>query len=363
MAVTYNALDLLSWTNLMRPVELVKTGIPRVLPAEFWTVTEEVMGDRAKVVEYTGTRRVARVNPYGSPARLVEKVGVSDRNVILLNSTEEMQYTDELYRVLRQWGSYAPQQKWAMDQIAQQGELFVQRQTNLETAAVTAMLANGVLWFDSSGNLLSSSSGASLTVDYQIPANNKNQLNGLIAADWSTTTTDIVGQINAIKVRAVQTTGYPLRYAFYGQNIPGYFNKNTSIQNYWWRNPQFSASYLDTGRMPPGMLELEWVPVQNAFYEDSSGSVVQIFGGDTVTFTPDINATTYAMYHGSQFVPTRFDFFPNAEAVHASAREVYGMYRYAKVLDNPYRIVEIDGNTFLPRFKIPNSIYIADVTP
>jgi hypothetical protein len=359
----YNVPDLLSYVSLMKSVETIKNGLPRVLPPQFWSLTEDVLGDRARVVEFTGTRRVARVQPYGSPARLVEKVGLSDRAVILLHSFEEVQYSDELFRILRNWEQYTPQQNFAMEEITRQGMLFATRQVNLETAAVTAMLANGKLWFDVDGNLLSSSSGATLTVDYQIPANNLNQLNGIISASWATASTNIVAQINALKVRATQATGFGLTYAFYGQNIPTYFSTNDSIKEFWWRNPQLNQNFMDTGILPRGMLGLIWVPVQEAFYEDSSGNTVQIFGGDTITFTPDINAATYHFLRGSYPVPTSYGPMPDGDAALKSFKDVHGMYRYAKVLDNPSRMIDLAGNTFLPRFKNPNTIFIADVTP
>ena len=66
----YSVHDILSWVPLTEAVEVVKTGIPKVLPPEFWNTTENVSGNTARLIEFTGTRRTARVTPYGArPSR------------------------------------------------------------------------------------------------------------------------------------------------------------------------------------------------------------------------------------------------------------------------------------------------------
>jgi len=360
----YSVVDLLSYVPLMEPVETIKTGIPNVLPPEFFSVTEEILGNVAEVVELPGTRKVARVAPYGSPPRQVDKINLSVRPLTLLHTIEEIAFRDELYRWLRMWDQYVPMQSRAKQEIARQGQQFVARMDNLDVATVTSMLANGIAWFDGNGNLLPTASGTRLTIDQGIPANNKGTLNGIISASWATSTTDIVSQINAIKVQAAQLTGYKLKYAIYGQNIPGYMAKNDSMKLLWAYNQAYNNSYLSSGIMPKETLELIWVPAMTAFYEDDNGVIQSLFPPDQVTFTPEINSMTYAYLKGSYPVPTGFSFAGTAEAVlGANVKEVYGRFRYAYPRFNPLGIVDTMGMTFMPRFKVPNAFFIADVTP
>jgi hypothetical protein len=254
------------------------------------------------VVELPGTRRVSRLAPYGAPPRQVEHIGLNERTLTLLHTIEELKFRDELFRIFRQWDNYVPQQDRFKDEIARQGAQFVARMDNLDVAVVVSFLANGIAWFDGDNNLLPSSSGAKLTVDQLVPANNKNQLNGLIAASWATTSTDIVGQITAIKNQSVINTGYRLKYAFYGVNIPGYFAKNDSIKGLWQFNQASNANYQNTGRMPPEMLELMWIPAYPSFFEDQAGTTQNLFPADGVTFFPEIDRMTYTYLRGS---PTR----------------------------------------------------------
>lgn len=354
---------ILNYLNLSSSVETVKAGVPKVLPEAFWTMTERVIGDKANYIKYTGTRQVARVSPYGAPPVQTKKVDVSDQNIKLLHTEEKMPFSQELYRVFRDWENYKPQQMFARQQIVYQGEQFAQRFDNLRVASVTQMLALGLLYFDVNGNLLPTSSGADLTIDYGVPANNKNQLNGLISASWATTSTNIVNQINNIKMTAVQTTGHPLKYAFYGKNIAGYITNNTSMQYYLARNAQLNEKFISTGTIPPGVLDLIWVPVQNAFFEDQNGTVQEIFGADTVTFFPEITKNIYTLFEGSMLVPSSFGMFADAMAALSSLTEMYGRFRYAYLDVPPTQIFDVAGDTFLPMLRNPSSIFIADVTP
>lgn len=356
----YSVLDLLSYVPLTEAVETQRTGIPKVLPAEFWTTTEDVSGDKARLVEYQGTRRVARVAPYGAPPRQVEHLPLSDRAVILLHTIEEIGFRDELIRILREWEDYKPQQQFAMREIARQGEGFRQRFENLEVAAVQKTIADGRLYFDADGNLLPTSSGAKLTVDQQVPAGNR----VTAGASWATAGTDIIGDVNARKKAQVQAGGPPFKYAIYGQNIPGYLANNTGISRLWAFNLAYQNQYLQTGIAPKEMLELIWIPAQSAFWEDQTGTVQEIFPADQVTFTPEINSSTWTLYRGSKLVPTQWGPFPDAVAALRSMAEVFGRGRYAKIPpENPSQIVDVGFDTFLPRIKQPNWWLFYDTTP
>lgn len=355
--------EILNYLPLSTAVESIKTGIPKVLPDAFWTTTERVVGDKANYIQYKGTRQVARLTPYGAPPVQTKKVDISDKSIKLLHANEKMPFSQELFRVFRAWAKYEPQQMFAMQQIEYQALQFKQRFDNLRLAAVTSMMANGKLWFDASGNLLPTSSGADLTIDYGVPANNTGQLNGLISASWATTTTDIVTQVNGIKRAAVQATGYPITTAYYGKNIPGYLSTNAATQQFLSRNSVRNEQFLATGEIPDGVLGLRWVPVQNAFWADSTDAVQTIFGDDAVTFAPDISPSVYCLFEGSYLVPSSFGMFGDGMAALDSLAEVYGMGRYAFLDTPPVQIFDVAFDTFMPMLRVPEAFFMADVTP
>lgn len=360
--------SLLSYVALTKSVEEIKTGIPDVLPAPFWDIKEQVPGDAAEYVVYKGSRRTARQTPAGAPPRTADKQDIGTQKIKLISSETEMPFVDELLNVFRQWERYEPQQKWAMDQVAYYAKQHRQEQDNLRMAVVTGVLANGITWFDSNGNLLPTSSGATLTIDQGIPTStNTGTCNSIFNASWATTTTDIVSQVNNLKAAALKISGYPLRKAFYGANVAGYIASNATCQAFLSRNnwspTAFNNQIAMTGQIPNGFLDLEWYPVQNAFFEDSSAVNQTIFPADQITFTPDINAATYCLFEGSRLIPSSYGPMPSGEAALASLVEVYGIYRYATVSMKPVAIYDVIGDTFLPRLRTPKAFFLADTVP
>ena len=355
--------EILGFVPLTAAVEKVKAGVPRLLPEVFYRRNpgDRVLGNKARLINYVGTRKNARLAPYGSGPRQIVQLARESQDVYMLHTIENLPFQQELFMQLRQLDSYVVQ-KMAADEIAFQAQQAMTRQTNLESSVVHVMLANGKLWFDVDGNLLPNSTGADLTVDYGVPANNLNQLNGLIAASWATAATDIVTQINNIKMTAIQTTGYPLKYALYGKNIQNYLMTNTTVQTYLKYNVPKSEYWLLNGQIPPGLFGLEWIPMQNTFFEDASDVVQEIFGGDTVSFCPEITPMTYSIYEGSFPVPKTLMLAQTVEQMLGNYEVQYGAFGYA-MMNPPSQIIGVYGDTFLPRLKVPSAFYIADVTP
>lgn len=359
--------EILNYLPLSTAVEEVKTGIPDVLPPEFFSVKEQVLGDKANYIKYTGTRQVARLTPYGSPPRQTRKVDISDQAVRLLHAYEEMPFSQELYDIFRQWEDYKPQQARALQQIDHQARVFRQRFDNLRVAATTMVLGNmGILYFDVDGNLLPSSSGADLTVDFGVSANNKNQINGIISASWATAATDIITQIINLKKIAVQTTGYPLETVLYGSKIPGYFAANTTVQNFMARNSSMNDFFLKTHEIPQGFMDLKWKPAYNSFFNDSGGTNREIFDGDRAVFCPKIDKNVWTFFEGSFPVPSEYGvIYPDATAALKAMVDRYGMGRYAYIPNptTPVTIMDAAFDTFMPMLRVPDAFFFCDVTP
>lgn len=361
--MAYSIEQILGFVPLTAAVEKVKSGVPRLLPPEFYrrNPADQVLGNKARHINYSGTRKNAQVVPYSAPPKQIVQLARESQDVILLHTIENIPFQQELFMQLRNLDSYAVQ-KMAADEIAFQAMGAATRQTNLESSAVHVMLANGKLWFDSSGNLLATSSGADITVDYGVPANNLNQLNGIISASWATSSTDIPKQINNIKMTAVQTTGYPLKTALYGKNVMSYLMNNDFMKYYLARNPSVNDRWKDTNQIPDGLFDLKWIPMQNTFFEDANGTVTEIFGGDTVTFCPDLTPMTYSIYEGSYPVPKSLMMAQNVEQMLGNFDNKFGQFGFA-MMNPPSQIIGVYGDTFLPRLKVPVAFYVADVTP
>jgi len=357
--------SLLNFVPLTAAVQKQANGLPKPLPEKFYKPTKQTMGDKTKYFRYPGQRQVAKISPYGSPARQRNMTSLSIKEFQLVHSIESLTAGPDFInncKMLNAYGSSIFAGK-IQDELDRQAEQFGLLFSNLRTAMVHSMIANGKLWFDSSGNLLPSSSGVDLTVDYEVPANNLNQLNGIISASWATAGTNISLQISQIQAANVQAGGKGLKYAIYGKNISSYLLNNTALQGYFARNSGFRDYLVNTNEIADGTLGLTWIPARFAYYVDNDGTTRESFGGDTVTFLEELDSNYYCVEEGSYEVPTTLQ--PQADMTSAldSLKTVYGMFGYAVAKMNPVGFEFFMGDTFLPRFPVPERVFIADVTP
>lgn len=367
---------LLSVANMIGLIQTVKGGIPEVLPQPFYSNTRQVMGDYCTFMQTQGSRRLPKTSTYGAQSRVASKQPIAEVPVKLIHTIENQQFGQivlQNIQTLTSTGTSIVAQRAAIDEITRQTVEFKRRFYNLRTAAITGALSNGKLWIGSDGTFLPSSSGASVTVDFQIPVASAGVgNNGTMAAilgstqapaGWQTASTDIISQLIYLKTRATQLTGYPLKYAFYGANIPKYLMANTTASALIVRSPNYREDLLSAGDIPNGFQGLIWIPVYTAFFEDDTGTVQTFFDPDTIIFTPDITSEWYEMIEGSYFIPASPDLITggNAGQIVQAAQTPYGMFAYATRTTDPIGIKQIMGDTFLPVIKNPQVIFQAKV--
>jgi|TARA_R100000501_G_C2631536_1_gene127890 hypothetical protein len=360
---------LLHVDNFLRTIEEVKNGIPGdILPARMFKPTDKTIGNTGSYYKVTGTRQTAQQVAYGAPSKSMVGKGVTKQPVTLLHAFENFPHDPLLVQLLKSLKSDGTQKR-GVEIVGKKIAEFTTRFQNLRKAAWYSALAIGHIYFDADGNLLPTSAGAVLDIDFAIPAANQNQLdwdgNGaIIGASWATAGTDIIGDLRELKRAAISTSGYQLTKAYYGANIPGYFASNTALLEYMSRNQSGNASVLK-GEVPDGLMGLEWIDAQNAFYEDANGTNRFFWGPDTVVFTPsEANIGWWGFIEGSYSVPSDIgQLYGDALSALNSLREVFGTFGYAKVSHDPVGITQYGGDTFLPVISVPAAIYIADVTP
>ena len=360
--------QILGGKNLTGVIQGVRGGVPSdILPPAFMTTTRTVEGDHCTYRKVEGTRKTARQVHYGSKARVASISGVSEVPIKLLHSFESIGHSPATLMNLTELGSES-RQRIGQSEISRQTREFRQLFDNLRVAAIYSIFANGAIYFDGDGNLLPSSSGAVVTIDFAVPSGNQNQLDvlgdgAIITASWATAGTAIHKQIANLKKAARKLTGYPLRYAFYGENILDYLLGNTKLKEIINRNPATQAAALQN-EIAPGFLGLTWVPIQDAFFVDQDDAKQDFFGGDTVVFTPEPSPEWWEVINGTYPVPTDIgEVAANGENALGNVAEVAGLFSYAVLSHNPVGIEQFAGDTFLPIPKVPGAMFIADVTP
>lgn len=359
--------QVLAARNLCGLIQGVVTGVPAdALPPSFLTPNKTVEGNRGSYTKVEGTRKTARIIQYGSPSQKRGLAGISEQAVTLLHTFEHQNHDPTVLQNLLSEDSEVKQvmgKQSIARQVSEFGALF----KNLRVSAVYSAMAQGAIYFDGDGNLLPTSSGAKVTVDFAVPAGNQDQLDvfgtgAIISASWATAATLIGAQIRALKVAALKKTGYPLVHAFYGSSIPDYLYANTQISAMIAGSPRLSEAAAN-GDIPQGLCGLQWHPVNAAFYDDYTDTIRDWFASDKVVFTPDPSPDWYEFIEGTYPVPNGLGVSSDALAALANVTATAGAFSYATITDDPVGIKHLAGDTFLPVIKVPGAIFIADVVP
>ena len=355
--------DILSWRNISESIVKVETGIPDRLPPAFSTVKEQVSGDRTTWVTFRGQRQLARRGEYATPSKSRTRRPIGEQSATCLHFPEHIKIQHELHLRLRNPNDLLAQ-KMARDLLARAGADHRTLFDNTRIAVTTLMLSLGYCYFDEDGTVLPSSSGAGLTLDYGIGANNRNQLNGIIDTSWDNPTAPIIQHITNIKIKNRQNTGRETKHAFYGKNIANYLFTNNTLKTYWQFNSKMYESFAaDPGMIPKGFAGLEWHPMGDTFFDDSTDTVQQIWDNDQVTFTPEIDRNVYTLFEGSLVAPVYGAPTISGDLLGAVSnfQEVFGMGGYCVPEVDPVGLKYVMFDTFIPVWKNELDMFIADV--
>lgn len=356
--------QILNHRNLTGVIRAVKSGIPQPLPAEFFRVNRRVSGNKAEYFKISGNRQVARIAQYGSPAQRREMRGIDSVPITLLHSFESQQWPLAMTINLTKMTDLS-QDSMGEQQAEFQTAEFKKLFSNLRIVSALMALFKGIIYVDGKGNILPTSTGAAYSIDFGVPANNKNQLNGLISTSWDNASSDIITQLLKLRTHALKLTGYEITHAFYGDEIPELIAKNTLAQAYLARNPGMNQSFINTPTVvPPGFGGIRnWIYAGNTFFADKDGTNQTLLAADGIVFTPDHDFDWFEVIEGSFPVPTTVipQMGSDARAMLANVSEQYGMFSYGQLTLNPPSVEQFAGDTWLPTLKVPEAIFQADV--
>jgi major capsid protein E len=365
---SYNINDILGGPNLVGMIQATTSGIPDPFPAEFYRVDGQVDGDTGEYTVFTGQRGTATMSAYGAPSKNAQFKNVGKQAVKLIHSIESISLPISAYINLLAYNDLS-KQRLGIAEVTRQIKEFKRRFANLRVAAMTSALFSGQIYFDASGNLLPTSTGAATTVNYSVPSGNVGHLDPfntgtpiLGGTAWSNASANIDQQIQALLQAAVQLTGYELKHAFYGKNIPHYLTSNTNLGNYFYRNQSFNNGFVETADIPNPLLGLTWHKAYYSFFQDQNGNNQTLVGNDQILFTPDPSPEWIGVLEGSYAVPTDVGRVgPGEGSVVDRMQIAHGMFAYGRQTDDPVTAKIVAGDTFLPAIKNPQAIYIATV--
>ena len=369
MTTTASLQDVLGGPNLCGVIQGTATGIANAFPAGFYQVDKTVDRDSGTYTRVNGTRTTARMAAYGSPSQQRNLTGLETVSVRLIHTVESILLPVADYMNLIQTDDAAAQQR-GIQEVTRQVRAFRANFDNLRVAALTSLLFQGAIYSDGRGNLLPSAAGARTVAAGGVPAGHVGQLDLLgagepiISASWDDPSADIDRQLLVLRQAATRVSGYPLRYAFYGRNVPGYLTGNAKLAAYFSRGPvNPEADYLASAEVPSPLLGFTWRPAYEAMFEDAAGVLQPLVGDDQVAFTPDPTPDWIGWLEGTYPVPTNLGSVTAdaAQSLRANVTTAAGLFAYGLVHADPVTVKMVAGDTFLPVLKVPKAIFIATV--
>ncbi len=365
---TVSLQDVLGGPNLCGVIQGTTTGIANAFPPAFYQVDKTVDRDTGQYTRVHGTRTVARMAAYGSPSQQRNLRGVESVPVKLIHTVESILLPVADYMNLLSTDDGSAQNR-GIQEVTRQVRAFRTNFDNLRVAALTQMLFQGNIYADGHGNLLPNAIGAKTVASFNVPAGNTGQLDPLgtgtplLDLSWDNAAADVDRQLLTLRQTASRLSGYPLRYAFYGKNVPTYLTNNAKLTNYFVRSGGDDASYLSTAEIPSPLLGFTWQPAHDAFFEDANGVLQPLVGDDQVAFTPDPTPDWIGWLEGTYPVPTTVGGVTAdaAQSLRANVTTAAGLFAYGVLSTDPVTVKMVAGDTFLPVLKVPKAIFIATV--
>jgi len=239
---------------------------------------------------------------------------------------------------------------------------------------VHSLFANGKIWIGTDGQVLASSSGATITMDLGVPTANKLTLDGAGSTynigDWSNAATDIGQALRTLQEAAARSSsGYIPTTFVYGTSIPAYFAKNTTLKDYLFRNPGFNQTLLNTNDIPNGFLGFKWIPARLSYLEKADGTVSATFPTNFLGAMPDIDDGWYEPVEGGTLTPagvsgaTEVNPGASFQSMMSAIRLAYGRYAYGVAKTHPVvQFSMVQGDCFGPILKNPNAYFFGTVS-
>jgi hypothetical protein len=339
----------------------IRRGVPRTLPAELFTPSaSKPSTDQVEYIQYSGNRQGAQLVARLSPAKAQNMPGATRKYATALNTKEKLTVDVTFLDALK--SSNPMIQQNARREIVKRMADFSVRAEITRTNIVTSIFATGKIWADKDGNVLPSSSGATLTIDFGVPTGNQLTKDGSGSTynigDWSSAATDIRGAVKGLRKANIKANNYPLTTILYGQNVPQYLAANTTLQQYFARQQAFRDAISMTGEIADGTLGFKWRPVELSYMVDAAGAPQEWFGANFLGVMPDVSDDWYEFVEGGNLVP-RGIASPgmSIDDMIGMVDVVNGRYSYAEMTTDPVSVNQIIGDSAIGILKVPGTYY------
>jgi hypothetical protein len=332
--------------------------VPTPFTDAFYRDPEEIDDDSFRSMYDPADVAASPGNVPGAEARIITVGSAQERVFNLFYSFNKTVFEESVMRALREPGSYTLQ-RMGRTEIARIMGKFRNRQIRFKELVISKILTQGAVWMNNLGVVLDSSSGAVQTADFQLPANNKGNLGGLITGLFSTAATDIPAILESV-VDQARTNNVPVPTNIWinRTNLSSLRN-NTKFQT-WAANNEGLATQVIRGGMIEELWGFRWNFVSTK-YSNSSGTMtpyIPATGQGSMVMTPDVGPWCKSSI-GLNLIPRVIGAARTIDEALGNIEQVYGPFAYAKLLDDPIRAIAYTGDKFGFHLNEPGAVWAA----
>ncbi len=252
-------------------------------------------------------------------------------------------------------------QSRGIESVSQVFDDFGLRHQIAKELILAKSLTAGVVYLNPAGAVLESSSGASVTVDLNVAATHKGNLDGKISALWSEASTKIAGQLETIVRAAVRANVERPTDIWVNAVNKAYLRDNTEFKT-WAQYNNRATDVVLQGDIIENLWGFRWHFLSGA-YTAPDGSVKDYLPASIAVITPPPDSGWRRATNGLTLVPRTVGVAPDWRAALNSLDEKFGAYSYAEVSHNPTLMHLYMGDVFGFHYAEPGAIWIATAFP
>ena len=318
------------------------------------------------------TRRIATVRaPETGPATAKPQV-IGHVSAQALRSYEELHIsTNRIAHSRPLGGNFGQPDRSGRAYVTRQRAHQMDKFFNLVEFAVSRMHRGSFQLLRSGDDWIPVDTGGQITINFQVPAGNLNQLDmtgagDIITVSWLVDTTDILSDLFQINKADANLTGYPTRHAFVNSDFMGAVINNDSFQDVAGTANRVFTIFREDGtpvgdNMGPST---DFIVVFTAYphiiwhvHDDLlevNGTDTLIIEDDHVALLPERNPMIARWIDGSEFI---------RETVGSPEVEQFGFHGWSEPKTRPSGMGEQHWMSGLPALIVPKAVKYADVTP
>lgn len=313
------------------------------------------------------TRRIATGRAPGAVSSRQKPQKVGSVQFTIPRSAETIELSYESLNNQRTLGQ-------ASDQVDRNGLRYIddqlgylgQRFANIVEFQAAAMLRGGFTFTQNGDDLEQTFSGGSISIDYQIPAGNKDQLNltgagNRISASWATASTDIPLNILNINADMLELTGMGIEHIICRSQTWNNVINNDKVkaQAGTAATPFETIERRSAGEFTARLRAIPWITWHIVDYG------LEVWNGSSYAWTPLIEDDHVAFLPGTN--PSWVEYIRGMETVvegpNGPKSDQYGFYAFHYPTHDPAGVNLCAVFNGMPSLKRPKAIAYGDTTP